>query len=65
MNTIGSICGWIIFNIMRKSFHILPHKTVVGISSSNAMIIKLEYYLYIGIAIIKYIFRLNNKKQMI
>lgn len=52
MNTIGAICGWIIFNSMSKIFHKLAHKTVVGNSSSNAMIIKLEPYLYIGIAII-------------
>ncbi len=52
MNTIGTICGWIIFNIISKFFHKLANKTVVEISSKDSMTIKLEPYLYIAIAIV-------------
>ncbi|WP_259473593.1 VanZ family protein [Clostridium estertheticum] len=52
MNTIGTICGWIIFNIISKIFHKLANKTVVEISSNDSMAIKLEPYLYIAIPII-------------
>ncbi|MBZ9607929.1 VanZ family protein [Clostridium estertheticum] len=52
MNTIGTICGWISFNIISKIFHKLANKTVVEISSNDSMTIKLEPYLYIAIAII-------------
>lgn len=52
MNTIGTICGWIIFNIMRKVFCNLANKTAVNIFSSDTYVIKLEPYLYILIAII-------------
>ena len=52
MNTIGTICGWIIFNIISKIFHKLANKTVVEISSNDSMTIKLEPYLYIAIPII-------------
>lgn len=52
MNTIGTICGWIIFNIMSKVFHKLANKTAMQTFSNNRIIIKLEPYLYIVIAII-------------
>jgi glycopeptide antibiotics resistance protein len=52
MNTIGTICGWIIFNIISKFFHKLANKTTVEISSDDSMTIKLEPYLYIAIAIV-------------
>lgn len=52
MNSIGAVCGWIIFNIMSKIFHKLSNKTVVESTSSDSIIIKLESYLYIIIAII-------------
>ena len=52
MNTIGTICGWIIFNIISKIFHKLANKTVIEISSNDSMAIKLEPYLYIAIPII-------------
>lgn len=51
MNTLGTICGWIIFNIMSKIFHELANKTVVESSSYDSMIIKSEPFLYIAIAI--------------
>ncbi|MBU3186883.1 VanZ family protein [Clostridium estertheticum] len=52
MNTIGTICGWIIFNIISKIFHKLANKTVIEISSNDSMAIKLEPYLYIAIPLI-------------
>ena len=52
MNTIGTICGWAIFNIMSKIFYELSNKTVVETVSNDSMIIKLEPYLYIAIAIV-------------
>ncbi len=52
MNTLGTICDWIIFNIISKFFHELANKTVVEISSKDSMVIKLEPYLYIAIPII-------------
>ncbi|MBV4447881.1 VanZ family protein [Clostridium tyrobutyricum] len=52
MNTIGTICGWIIFNTVKKVFRKYADKTVVDISSSDTLPIKLEPYIYIMIAII-------------
>jgi glycopeptide antibiotics resistance protein len=52
MNAVGTICGWIIFNIMSNTFYKLANKTVVEISNSDSIIIKLEPYLYIVTAII-------------
>ena len=52
MNSIGTIFGWIIFNIMSKIFNKLSNKTIVESSSNSSIIIKLESYLYIIIAII-------------
>ncbi|WP_061994676.1 VanZ family protein [Clostridium sp. ATCC 25772] len=52
MNTIGTICGWVVFNIMSKVFHGLNNKTVIQTVSNDAIIIKLEPYLYIVIAIV-------------
>lgn len=52
MNTIGAICGWVIFNIISKIFHKLANKTVVEIYSTDSMSIKLVPYLYIAIPII-------------
>ena len=52
MNSIGTIFGWIIFNIMSKIFYKLSNKTVVESSSNDGIFIKLESYLYIIIAII-------------
>lgn len=52
MNTIGTICGWIIFNIVKNIFYKFANKTVVDISSSDTLPIKLEPYIYIMIAII-------------
>lgn len=51
-NIMGSICGWIIFIIMRKVFRKLANKTVVNISSSDILVIKLEPYIYVIIAVI-------------
>lgn len=55
-NTIGTICGWLIFNIMRKIFHKLANKIVVEILPGDTLAIKLESYLYIGIVIICFFF---------
>lgn len=52
MNTIGTICGWVVFNIMSKVFHGLNNKTVIQTSFNHTIIIKLEPYLYIVIAIV-------------
>ncbi|MDU1314813.1 MAG: VanZ family protein [Clostridium septicum] len=52
MNTLGTICGWIIFTFMSKIFYKLANKTVVESSPNDGMIFKLEPYLYIFIAII-------------
>lgn len=52
MNTIGTICGWIIFNVLSKIFQKLTKRTAIETSPNDAMIIKLEPYLYIMIAII-------------
>lgn len=49
-NTLGTICGWIIFNSMRKGLHKFTDKTVVKILPSDILAIKLESYLYIVIA---------------
>lgn len=52
MNTIGTICGWVIFHTVKKTFRKFANKTVVDITSSDTLAIKLEPYLYIFIAII-------------
>lgn len=52
MNTLGTICGFIIFNIISKVFSKLANNTVVEISSTDIITIKFEPYLYIIIAII-------------
>jgi glycopeptide antibiotics resistance protein len=52
MNSIGTICGWIIFNTVKKVYRKYADKTVVDISSSDTLPIKLEPYIYIMIAII-------------
>mgnify|MGYP003807528613 CR=1 FL=1 len=52
LNTLGAICGWLIFNILKKIFHKLSSKTVVNISSNDTLTIKLEPYLYVVIAIV-------------
>jgi len=52
MNILGTILGWIIFKIMKKIFHNLYDKTAVEVSPNDSLTIKLEPYLYIGIAII-------------
>lgn len=51
-NVLGTICGWLIFSILRKFFCKFADKTVVNISSSDGPAIKLEPYLYIPIAMI-------------
>ncbi|WMJ81641.1 VanZ family protein [Clostridium sp. MB40-C1] len=57
LNSIGAICGWLIFNIMKRVFRKLSSKTVVNISSNDTLAIKLEPYLYVMIAIICAFFR--------
>ncbi|MDP4144962.1 MAG: VanZ family protein [Bacillota bacterium] len=52
MNTLGTICGWVIFNIVKKVSRQFADKTVVDISSSDTFAIKSEPYLYVVIAII-------------
>lgn len=52
MNTIGTICGWCVFNIMSKIFYGLKNKTVIQTPSNDTIIIKLEPYLYIAVAIV-------------
>lgn len=52
MNVVGTICGWIIFNIMRKVFYKLADKTVVRSDSKDNIFIKLEPYLHLVITII-------------
>lgn len=52
MNAIGTICGWVIFNIMSKIFYKIANKTVVKKSSSDNIISKLEPYIYVVIAIV-------------
>lgn len=52
MNVAGAICGWLIFNIMKKVFHKFTDKTAVHISSSNTLSIRLAVHIYIVIAII-------------
>lgn len=52
MNTVGTICGWVIFNIIRKVFCKFTNRTVVNILPSDTLAIKLEPYLYIVIAFI-------------
>ncbi|WP_102400735.1 VanZ family protein [Haloimpatiens massiliensis] len=61
MNTIGTICGWIIFNIMSKIFHKLVNKTVIQTIPKDGLITKLEPYLYIIIAIISSLLRFTLK----
>lgn len=52
MNTLGTICGLIIFKYMSKIFRKLSSKTVVNTSSKDNIIVKLEPYLYVGIALL-------------
>ncbi|MEG0308932.1 MAG: VanZ family protein [Clostridium sp.] len=52
MNIIGTICGWVIFDIISRGFHKLANKTSSEISSDDTRVIKLEPYIYIVIAII-------------
>lgn len=52
MNTLGTLCGFIIFKVMSKIFHKLSDKTAVLTEDNDAIITKLEPYLYIGIAMI-------------
>lgn len=51
-NTLGTVCGWIVFNGLRKFFYKLANKTVVHICSSDTLAIKSELHLYIAIAVI-------------
>ena len=52
MNTLGTICGWIIFKLMSKIFNKLLNKTVVETLADDKAINKLEPFLYIFIAVI-------------
>lgn len=52
MNTIGTLCGWLIFNVMSKIFHKLITETALESSTHNTISIKIEPYLYIIIALI-------------
>lgn len=52
MNTLGTICGWIVFKFISKIFHKLANSTVIKSTSNDNIIIRLEPYLYVGIAII-------------
>lgn len=61
MNTIGTICGWIVFNIMSKVFHKLANKTALQTTPDGRTITKLEPYLYITIAVISSFFRFTLK----
>lgn len=65
MNIIGTICGWAIFNVMRKVFCKLTNKTVVNICSNDTLAIKLESYLYILIAMISVFFNKRVQKGSI
>lgn len=51
-NVVGTICGWLVFNILRKVFCKLANKAVVYIFPNDTLVIKLEPYLYIAIAMI-------------
>jgi len=48
-NTLGTVCGWVLFNGFRKIFYKLANKTLVN---SDTFINKLEPHLYIVIAFI-------------
>ncbi|PJI08690.1 MULTISPECIES: VanZ family protein [Clostridium] len=52
MNILGTMCGFVFFNIMRKIFYKLANRTAVNICSKDTLGIKLEPYLYVIIAII-------------
>lgn len=52
MNTLGAVLGWFILMILSKKFKILMRDNEVDYNSDNDLIIKLEPYLYIIIAII-------------
>lgn len=52
MNTIGTVCGWIVFNVICKYFDKLKNKTEVKTRNYDIKIVKLEPYLYIVIATI-------------
>lgn len=56
MNTLGTICGWVLFKGMSKLFKDLSNKTIVNNSSNDPLLTKLEPYLYILIAIISTFF---------
>lgn len=51
-NTLGTVFGWIIFNIMKKIFCKLADKTMVESLSEDSLAIKLEPHIYIVIAIV-------------
>lgn len=52
MNIVGTMCGFVLFNIMRKIFYKLANRTAVNICFKDNLIIKLEPYIYVIIAII-------------
>lgn len=56
MNTLGTICGWLLFKGMSNIFNNLSNKTIFNNSSNDLLLIKLEPYLYILIAIISTFF---------
>ncbi|MGG7078604.1 VanZ family protein [Clostridium sardiniense] len=51
MNVLGAILGWIIFMVMSKIFYKLSNKTAAEPSATDSIILKLEPYIYIVIAI--------------
>ncbi|HBC97786.1 MAG TPA: VanZ family protein [Clostridium sp.] len=51
-NTLGTVCGWVVFNSLREIFYKLADKTVVKSLPSDTFISKLEPHLYIVIAFI-------------
>jgi len=52
MNTIGTIVGWVIFNALRKVFRKFFTQTAIPLASNDPWTIKLESWVYIGMAII-------------
>ena len=52
MNTLGAILGWIIFKVFKKIFHNISNKSEIKTLCNSNIILKLEPYLYIIIAII-------------
>lgn len=52
MNTIGTICGWLVFYIMSRPLRKLENKTSVNICSGDSLFIKTEPWLYILIGVI-------------